>query len=589
MKFWKKTLSVGLSLAMCASMVAPALAATLDDLQTAIGGESVYQDGQNADSTTEGADKFKIESSVDEDGKVNVTLWEDVEYDRKDGTTGVVIDGDVTINMNDQNILGPTDGDVITVEEDASLTINGGAEAEEPAEEGQKNTITGNVKNDGEIAADGITLEGDIDNNGTLDVEESTIIGDVDNSGTFDLAASTLVGNVTGNGSFTPANSTIKSDHPTLPESYEWHTIDFTTKYIVNNGDGSGNKEMDYWATVAIDQGLTFSYSYVIGGVTYEGTLVPFKGTVDENGTIWGAGVGERQLTVPVKAGEDTVVTVKINGLKDGTYDWWTAMYDMGFGYATTDDYFIIPVGTDIQRFTMWNYYKEPVEQQPVVTDRQVDIKVSFEKYMPGAEDAKVESSFDLSAISKNYTLTYSYVDPESGETVTKDLTVAGAGTETIDSWKYEGVQDHFFTWNISVPVGVDGIYLSLEQSNYDIEGYEWQELIGTNADWKDGLLFVSLDGNPAVTYLYNVYAVPTPEEPEIPDIPTPPTTEIDDVDVPLAGLFTRADAIGYLWEQSGSPEWELSDFEDVPEDHQWAVAIGWAQDMGIALPDQDG
>ncbi|MBD5099641.1 MAG: S-layer homology domain-containing protein [Clostridiales bacterium] len=64
---------------------------------------------------------------------------------------------------------------------------------------------------------------------------------------------------------------------------------------------------------------------------------------------------------------------------------------------------------------------------------------------------------------------------------------------------------------------------------------------------------------------------------------------EIDDVDVPLAGLFTRADAIGYLWEQSGSPEWELSDFEDVPEDHQWAVAIGWAQDMGIAVADEDG
>ncbi|MDE6280853.1 MAG: SHIRT domain-containing protein [Oscillospiraceae bacterium] len=69
----------------------------------------------------------------------------------------------------------------------------------------------------------------------------------------------------------------------------------------------------------------------------------------------------------------------------------------------------------------------------------------------------------------------------------------------------------------------------------------------------------------------------------------TDPTVEIDGVDVPLAGLFTRADAIGYLWQQAGSPEWELSTFEDVPEDHQWAVAIGWAQDMGIALPDLDG
>ena len=82
----------------------------------------------------------------------------------------------------------------------------------------------------------------------------------------------------------------------------------------------------------------------------------------------------------------------------------------------------------------------------------------------------------------------------------------------------------------------------------------------------------------------------------EIPDDDTPlanqpddDEVEIDDVDVPLAGIFTRADAIGYLWEQSGSPEWELSDFADVPEDHQWAVAIGWAQDMGIAVADEDG
>ncbi|MBD5099660.1 MAG: S-layer homology domain-containing protein, partial [Clostridiales bacterium] len=32
-----------------------------------------------------------------------------------------------------------------------------------------------------------------------------------------------------------------------------------------------------------------------------------------------------------------------------------------------------------------------------------------------------------------------------------------------------------------------------------------------------------------------------------------------------------------------------LSDFEDVPEDHYWAVAIGWAEDMGIAVADEDG
>ena len=78
-------------------------------------------------------------------------------------------------------------------------------------------------------------------------------------------------------------------------------------------------------------------------------------------------------------------------------------------------------------------------------------------------------------------------------------------------------------------------------------------------------------------------------EEPFVPLAPLPDEVEIDDPEVPLAGLLTRADVIGYLWVHSGSPNAELSDFPDVPEDHEWAVAIGWAQDMGIAVADVDG
>lgn len=83
-------------------------------------------------------------------------------------------------------------------------------------------------------------------------------------------------------------------------------------------------------------------------------------------------------------------------------------------------------------------------------------------------------------------------------------------------------------------------------------------------------------------------------EDPAIPLAPAPEEEEdvleeIEDDAVPLAGLLTRADAIGYLWEQAGSPDAELSDFADVPEDHEWAVAIGWAQEMGIAVADEEG
>ncbi len=92
------------------------------------------------------------------------------------------------------------------------------------------------------------------------------------------------------------------------------------------------------------------------------------------------------------------------------------------------------------------------------------------------------------------------------------------------------------------------------------------------------------LDPTQVTNFTFNV----TRRQPPVVIYP-PVETVIDEPEVPLAGLFTRADAIGYLWEQAGEPEAELSDFPDVPEDHDWAAAIGWAQDMGIALADKDG
>ena len=146
-------------------------------------------------------------------------------------------------------------------------------------------------------------------------------------------------------------------------------------------------------------------------------------------------------------------------------------------------------------------------------------------------------------------------------------------------------------------------------------EGYDfigWRLADDSEVDLVEGIVEGDL-----VLVAQWVEAEPEPTEPTDPTDPTDPTNptdptepdpgidiedpdvplgeepddevEIEDPRVPLAGPFTRADAIGYLWEQTGSPDAELSDFPDVPEDHYWAVAIGWAQDMGIALPDEEG
>lgn len=58
----------------------------------------------------------------------------------------------------------------------------------------------------------------------------------------------------------------------------------------------------------------------------------------------------------------------------------------------------------------------------------------------------------------------------------------------------------------------------------------------------------------------------------------------IDEPEVPLAGLATRAEFVDYLYRQSGSPEAGLPTFTDVPADHEYAPAIGWAEENGITL-----
>ncbi|MBD5098773.1 MAG: S-layer homology domain-containing protein [Clostridiales bacterium] len=148
---------------------------------------------------------------------------------------------------------------------------------------------------------------------------------------------------------------------------------------------------------------------------------------------------------------------------------------------------------------------------------------------------------------------------------------------------------------SITAPATESGRKMTLDQLNGLIAGDGAYSDVKANGGtwhfdgWDVGKSAINDNGILTSAELVGTWSF-TPDQPApTPDPVTNPTVEIDDVDVPLSGIFTRADAIGYLWEQSGSPEWELSDFEDVPEDHYWAVAIGWAQDMGIALPDEDG
>lgn len=63
----------------------------------------------------------------------------------------------------------------------------------------------------------------------------------------------------------------------------------------------------------------------------------------------------------------------------------------------------------------------------------------------------------------------------------------------------------------------------------------------------------------------------------------------IEDGIVPLALMPTRGELINYLYVRAGSPAAQAPTFTDVPADHEFAAAIGWAQANGIAVAYEDG
>ncbi|MBD5084601.1 MAG: hypothetical protein HDT33_05945 [Clostridiales bacterium] len=198
----------------------------------------------------------------------------------------------------------------------------------------------------------------------------------------------------------------------------------------------------------------------------------------------------------------------------------------------------------------------------------------------------------------------------DDGKTTLATCTNAGA---TVYTCKVCGVtkEESIPALNHKLADGVDAVsgeWGSDEDSHWHTCTLCGKEVFSNGAhNWDNGVVTTeaTAEADGEMTYtctdcrVTKTEPIPFTETPEIPDVtiddpivplaPLPDEVEIDDPEVPLAGLLTRADVIGYLWEETGSPDAELSTFEDVPEDHRWAVAIGWAQDVGIAVADVDG
>lgn len=173
-KYFQKALSVGLSLTLCASLVAPALAASFDELNKAIKGE--------------GYDNTKFNVTQDETGRT-VKLLEEVKW--KDEYGSVEVRGtSVTIDLNGNNIVGNGRESTIWVIDGGNLTLT------DTNKDGKTGQVTNGGKSGVKVGKDGtFTMEGgEISGNKSLYGDHGGGVTVV-NGGQFEMKGGVIQGN----------------------------------------------------------------------------------------------------------------------------------------------------------------------------------------------------------------------------------------------------------------------------------------------------------------------------------------------------------------------------------------------------------
>ena len=555
MKKLSKMLSVVLSLAMCAGMVAPAFAASFEDLQGVVDSKTAYTYEKDGETVT----GIGYDAATD-----TVKLYEKVEYKNGDSET-ITISNTVTIDLNGNNIDGDSKVHSVITVAGGNLTIQDTSKDANGAITGGNGELPKNTSGGGVYVAEGgtFTMSG-----GTISENSGWSQGggvSVAAGGTFTMNGGTISGNSSGSegggvvndGTFTMNGGTISNNTTAVSGG----GVENHGTFTMSGGAISKNE-------------TTASYAGFGGGVRNGGTFTMSGGTISENtAKYFGGGVYNK-----IENTGDSAPAFTMSG---GSITGNTAQ--QGGGVYVGDGRFEMKSGKLCNN--------DATHGDDVVAANSSSIKLPE----AGSMNATLES--DGKGITGWY---YDYANAWGGDgpyAYAKYPTVDG----TYDSAMYlKAAHDPYF--NVTYKDGVgenDGAQLEQTEvengsaipgysnQNPTREGYEfvgWLLTDGGEVDFENGVV----DHDLILVAQWREAPDPTP----VP-VPTPvtgdSTVEIEDEDVPLAGLFTRADAIGYLWEQTGSPEWELSDFEDVPENHRWAMAIGWAQDMGIALPDEDG
>lgn len=336
MIFMKKLLSVAVALSLCASLAAPAFAASFDDLQDAVSGntetgtrieDSEHEDHYGYDSKEDGS--YGVESWKNETGGRDVQLNEDVVYnegDKEDKNTTITIEDNdnVTIDLNgnsidggykaaDENGAGGSEGS-----KDSVITVDGGKLTIKDSSEKQTGTITGGN-------ADGLYHENKVgggvyvDNGGKLTLDGGSITGNnarengggvcVD-EGEFTMNGGSITNNTTGNsGGGVYINTELAAQKKGKAEFV------MNDGVISNNVAGSLETGLGSGGGIGAETQRQENFAYTKG---YE-SIVINGGTIEKN-TAGGSGGGIFSNNGTIKIDGQDNAKVVISGNTAGNY-----------------------------------------------------------------------------------------------------------------------------------------------------------------------------------------------------------------------------------------------------------------------------
>lgn len=584
MNIWKKVLSVGLSLAMCAGMIVPAFAAVEYDI--ALGDVNVAQndDGQTI-SWSASHETYKDKASAAVDNEI-VVKQSDAETATQntinvmgaaEGTT-VVLSG-VNIDVSDTNkaamSISGEETDV-TVELDGENTLKSGLyRAGLELNEGASVTIQDDDEDGGTLDAIGGDLCAGIGASRNTNFGDIVIEGGIINAfgGRNKYGSGAGIGgsergrgnNIIINGGTVYANGGYRASG--IGDGYAGGGTFFVDKIEINGGNVTaignacsiGGGHYGHVGSVNITGGTLTLFDYGIAGVQSD------------------INIGEASVLMMAGGFPNT----KNAKLSDGQHFLKAQFNWRDFTDNTTTSFVLInPQGQVVREFDMsmnGTKYNSLAINLPDGEDYyllQKGENGTFIQHRPGStkywtNQVAFTIGSDLApqylkpaSAKVNYIFVSGTEDTELPPEVT-DLLKAGIETTFDDvpdgdgKWTFKG-------WNIGIPEIKDG-------KLQDVDA------VGT---W--------------------VYAA-NPPAPEPPRTPTGPngfdgydfggTTTIENEAVPLAaGPVTRAEFLDYLWRHEGQPANDgVCTFTDVEDDHEYILALAWAEQAGIAEAYDDG